>query len=248
MDDFFGSLGGLPWYQLRCLRFIADSAAQREADAAVSSGSVLADRRASSNGAHSSNSSTAHHSNGSAHAGAVSSGARSGVNGSAGTGPDFGGSTAAGADADEQFHMPCGVDLECSPQAARRAAAQGLQALPYMAEIYPIGGEAIASSASQLPHGSLQPATMINSTDITEMDAVVMLPARRWRSPGSHRRGDRGERADGDAALLRADAAGGPPARSAGGACCAEAIVDGTMTVAVASMAPCLGQQGYQHK
>ena len=141
VDDFFGSLGGLPWYQLRCLRFIADAAAQREADAAASSGSVLADRRASSNGAHSSDSSPVHHSNGSAHTDAVSSSARSGVNGSAGAGGDFGGSTAAGADADEQFHMPCGVDLERSPQAARRAAAQGLQALPYMAEIYPIGGE-----------------------------------------------------------------------------------------------------------
>jgi hypothetical protein len=211
VDDFFGSLGGLPWYQLRCLRFIADSAAQRETDAATSSGSILADRRASSNGAHSSNSGAASTLNGSGRANAVGSGARNGVDSSAGAGDGFG-AGAAGADADEQFHMPCGVDLECSPQAARRAAAQGLQALPYMAEIYPIGGEAVASSASQLPHGSLQHAAIMHSTDITEMEAVVTLPTRRWRSPGSHRRGDRGERADGNAALLRADAAGGSPA------------------------------------
>ncbi len=148
MDDFFGSLGGLPWYQLRCLRFIADAAAQRETDAAASSGSILADRRASGTGAHSSGSGAAStingstHStlNGSAHIDAVSSSARRGGDGSAGTGGDFGGSAAAGAGS-EQFHMPCGVALERSPQAARRAAAQGLQALPYMAEIYPIGGE-----------------------------------------------------------------------------------------------------------
>lgn len=152
VDDFFGSLGGLPWYQLRCLRFIADAAAQRETDAAASSGSILADRRASSDGAHSSHSGAVNTLDGSARADADISSARSGIDGSAGTGADFSSSAAAGAD-DERFHMPCGVDLERNPQAARRAAAQGLQALPYMAEIYPIGGEAIASFATQRAFG-----------------------------------------------------------------------------------------------
>lgn len=48
----------------------------------------------------------------------------------------------------QQWHMPAGIDLEHNPQAARRAAAKGIQSLPYMAEIYPIGGE-ICSTVSQ---------------------------------------------------------------------------------------------------
>ena len=91
VEDFFDSLGGLPWYQLRCMRFIADAAL---ADSHDSSGSTPA------------------------------------------------WADTAGPEAEQPaFHMPSGVDLEHDADAARRAAAQGLQSLPYMAEIYPIGGE-----------------------------------------------------------------------------------------------------------
>lgn len=204
VDDFFDSLGGLPWYQLRCLRFIADAAAQQEADRSQSNGAAAANGLAarSSNGSNgsvngsvssamysssndlitghgingtdggnahkahngtgmgvsgtSSNVSAVHGSSNGSIVGRTQSGATgssSGVNGSNGvngihgvnsndsTGNECGcDGAAAVADGEQTFHMPCGVNLEQNPGAARRAAAQGLQALPYMAEIYPIGG------------------------------------------------------------------------------------------------------------
>ncbi len=103
VDDFFGSLGGLPWYQLRCLRFVADAAEQAEgSDASAAAALDCSD-----------------------------SGATGGC----------GAAAASLCDGQQAFHMPTGVDLENDVEAATRAAAQGLQALPYMAEIYPIGGE-----------------------------------------------------------------------------------------------------------
>jgi hypothetical protein len=81
--------------------------------------------------------------------------------------------------------MPCGVDLECNPQAARRAAAQGLQALPYMAEIYPIGGVLPTLLMHAHSHwcmqGAMDPAHVYHNTIVTSMSI------RCWRPPGSHR-------------------------------------------------------------
>ena len=118
MDDFFGSLGGLPWYQLRCMRFIADAAAQRAADATTGGASVSGATASSS-----------------AAGGSIAVADATDSAPCRGTG---GVGTSEGCTA---LHMPCGVDLQHDVEAARRAAAQGLQALPYMAEIYPIGGE-----------------------------------------------------------------------------------------------------------
>lgn len=157
MDEFFGSLGGLPWYQLRCLRFIADAAAQREADGSGSNGSAHSSASGAINGSSAIggissnvNRSTSNGVNGSA-SNVLNGSVSHGINGSA-TLSSGGGGTATVADGEQMFHMPCGVDLECNPQAARRAAAQGLQALPYMAEIYPIGGE--SSTPCNSVHGS----------------------------------------------------------------------------------------------
>lgn len=39
------------------------------------------------------------------------------------------------------FHLPCGPNLATDQVAASKATATGLEALPRMAEIYPVGGE-----------------------------------------------------------------------------------------------------------
>lgn len=253
VDDFFDSLGGLPWYQLRCLRFIADAAVQQEADRSHSNGAAAANGLAasSSNGSNGSTSGTvtsaaygsssglitghgingtdggnahdAHNgagvssngngchgsSNGSS-VGRTSNGATSssnGVNGSSGVN----GSTSTGngrccegaaavADGEQTFHMPCGVDMEQNPGAARRAAAQGLQALPYMAEIYPIGGEDLGvlvyqvSKPAQAPNELALLACMHSDVDKLNTDVerrpchVVQARATAWvssmRGPG----------------------------------------------------------------
>lgn len=104
VDDFFGSLGGLPWYQLRCLRFVADAATEQAEGSGASAAAALDCSDSSATGG-------------------------------------CGDAAASLCDGQQAFHMPTGVDLENDVEAATRAAAQGLQALPYMAEIYPIGGE-----------------------------------------------------------------------------------------------------------
>lgn len=265
MDDFFASLGGLPWYQLRCLRFIADAAEQdsptppaspsghtnghtngytsghsngctnghinghtnghsngngysserptgitnghRTASNGRSNGHMSNQTNGHSNG-HTSNQTNGHsngHTNGHATGYASSPGlegmpidisgvvdrihevpgSSGGVNGHKLNGHGVNGAKApnghingqsisdsrhshsdsTGSSLEQtdnyapQFHMPTGIDLENDAEAARRAAAHGLQALPYMAEIYPIGGapalDAKLSSAMLMQQSSV---------------------------------------------------------------------------------------------
>lgn len=44
------------------------------------------------------------------------------------------------------FHLPCGPNLATDQLAASKATATGLEALPRMAEIYPVGGKRSHSS------------------------------------------------------------------------------------------------------
>lgn len=193
VDDFFGSLGGLPWYQLRCLRFIAEAAARESAETGApagrdsngcsdghSTGSGSGRRKGHCGGRSSGHSNgrssmhasvgglgaqsvgisgtpaavspgsrgpTGHRMNGSSCDAGSDSSSVGGANGRSSSGGCSKGRalSSGGAAAEQlqggqpQFHMPTGIDLQ-DAEAARRAAAHGLHALPYMAEIYPIGG------------------------------------------------------------------------------------------------------------
>jgi hypothetical protein len=92
---------------------------------------------------------------------------------------------AAAADTDEansqqQWHMPKGVDLQHDHAAARRAVAQGIHSLPYMAEIYPIGGEAPVACLSPF----VAPAGPNFRAD--NMNSVVMSSCEGCRPSGMY--------------------------------------------------------------
>lgn len=185
VDHFFGSLGGLLWYHLRCLRFI-DEASTAEPQTAAgnepsrswangaeaphntdchlplrhdsaadgnSPGSDTSSNTVASNSRHAAHSfplNARHGMNGlksSSGGPGHCNGVTNSINGSSiGSAPVAAPATAVGTAAvdthsQQQWHMPAGIDLQHDPEAARRAAAKGIQSLPYMAEIYPIGGE-----------------------------------------------------------------------------------------------------------
>ena len=123
MHAFYDAIGGLPGYQQRCLEMIA---AGRAAAAASADGGA---------------SSSADPGNGRA---APRLGQHEGPGGR--EQGDLRGDPAQG-DAGVRFHLPRGPDL-AGPDGralAAAAAAAGLEALPRMAEIYPIGGAHLES-------------------------------------------------------------------------------------------------------
>ena len=94
-----------------------------------------------------------------------------------------GGSDGRGAPNDVVLHMPVGVDLANDRAAARRAAADGLHALPYMAEVYPLGGAGDRLGLTCDASGDCLPTAMLPYCGRTLLEGLVRdLQARRRRS------------------------------------------------------------------
>lgn len=64
---------------------------------------------------------------------------------------------------ERRFLVPKPVDLaaEDGREVARAAALQGLQAMPFMAEIYPVGGEHLPPGGVPLPQGEMIPGSAL---------------------------------------------------------------------------------------
>ena len=72
-----------------------------------------------------------------------------------------------------KLHMPLGVDLAHDVVAARRAAANGLTALPYMAEIYPLGGAGDRLGLKCEVSGDCLPTAMLCYCGRTLLEGLV---------------------------------------------------------------------------
>jgi len=72
-----------------------------------------------------------------------------------------------------KLHMPLGVDLAHDVVAARRAAANGLTALPYMAEIYPLGGAGDRLGLKCEVSGDCLPTAMLQYCGRTLLEGLV---------------------------------------------------------------------------
>ena len=111
VEDFYDSIGGLVGYQLQCLRLIHDQAALEP----WPGGDAAAGSTASS---------------GSGNLSSSTSGCEE--------------CASSAVDGETEYLVPSGLDLASADpqqaQQARAATAAGISALPYMAEIYPLGG------------------------------------------------------------------------------------------------------------
>ena len=75
--------------------------------------------------------------------------------------------------ADVVLHMPVGVDLANDRAAARRAAADGLHALPYMAEVYPLGGAGDRLGLKCDASGDCLPTAMLPYCGRTLLEGLI---------------------------------------------------------------------------
>lgn len=92
-----------------------------------------------------------------------------------------GAGSGGGCEAGVKLHMPLGVDLAHDAAAARRAAADGLQALPYMAEIYPLGGAGDRLGLKCEHSGDCLPTAMLQYCGRTLLEGLVRdLQVRSW--------------------------------------------------------------------
>ena len=71
------------------------------------------------------------------------------------------------------LHMPVGVDLANDRPAARRAAADGLHALPYMAEVYPLGGAGDRLGLKCDASGDCLPTAMLPYCGRTLLEGLI---------------------------------------------------------------------------
>ena len=76
-------------------------------------------------------------------------------------------------EADVKLHMPRGVDLGNDQPAARRAAADGLLALPHMAEIYPLGGAGDRLGLKCEHSGDCLPTAMLQYCGRTLLEGLL---------------------------------------------------------------------------
>ena len=83
------------------------------------------------------------------------------------------GSGDGGAPSDVVLHMPVGVDLANDRAAARRAAADGLHALPYMAEVYPLGGAGDRLGLKCDASGDCLPTAMLPYCGRTLLEGLI---------------------------------------------------------------------------
>ena len=96
----------------------------------------------------------------------------------------------AGSDAGEgtKFHMPQGLNIAYNRRAAAAAAATGLEALPHMGEILPLGGQSqLPTVAAPSAHGksslcSFETWPTIAALSAYRKRALCSLETRRGRS------------------------------------------------------------------
>ena len=69
-----------------------------------------------------------------------------------------------GSEEETKFHMPQGLNIAYNRQKAAAAAATGLEALPHMGEILPLGGAGPFSTEWHLPPQILHTATLTRYT------------------------------------------------------------------------------------
>ena len=101
-----------------------------------------------------------------------------------------GGAGNGSAPRDVVLRMPVGVDLANDRLAARRAAADGLHALPYMAEVYPLGGAGDRLGLKCDASGDCLPTAMLPYCGRTLLEGLVrdlQVRARFWHSSCSCR-------------------------------------------------------------
>ena len=97
-------------------------------------------------------------------------------------GSSDGGGDGRVAPSDVVLHMPVGVDLANDCPAARRAAADGLHALPYMAEVYPLGGAGDRLGLKCDASGDCLPTAMLPYCGRTLLEGLIRdLQARHSR-------------------------------------------------------------------
>ena len=77
------------------------------------------------------------------------------------------------APCDVVMHMPVGVDLANDRPAARRAAADGLYALPFMAEVYPLGGAGDRLGLKCDASGDCLPTAMLPYCGRTLLEGLI---------------------------------------------------------------------------
>lgn len=226
VDHFFSSLGGLPWYHLRCLQFIDeattaqlhsthDSTASHSRVKGTENRQSDSGNRSAGRGSETSSRSSGTGVRSTSFAAECSCGGHGVPNSftttataatSYNTNADFdfsvfgddtansanGSSNGSVAAADilcqQQWHMPSGVDLQHDPAAARRAVAKGIQSLPYMAEIYPIGGAGDRLGLIDEKTGESVPTAMLPYCGRTLLESLLRdLQAREvlhWRLTG----------------------------------------------------------------
>lgn len=124
MEEFYDSLGGLAGYQAQCLQLLAAADAEGGADAGAGATPASLDSFDSSSSMDASLCST-------------DDAWPAGMLGAA-----AGSSSGSGGSSSTEFLVPAGLDLASPAQAAAAAAAvaDGIRAVPRMAEIYPLGG------------------------------------------------------------------------------------------------------------
>lgn len=202
VEDFYDSIGGLLGYQLTCLQLIAEQRPSSDSGSGTSCNSSGSASGPSSPGASTTSASSA-------------------------------------ADGETEYLVPCGLDLASDhpamAAAARAATAAGISSLPAMAEIYPLGGaggpgrswraragEGVIGGTMQEGQASSCPLEASASASAWRFSAAhPLLPCPcnviRRRPVGPCLRGNGREPAHGGAAVLRAQPAGEPGPRPAGG-------------------------------
>ena len=82
-------------------------------------------------------------------------------------------SSSQGVQSDVVLRMPVGVDLANDLPAARRAASDGLHALPYMAEVYPLGGAGDRLGLKCDASGDCLPTAMLPYCGRTLLEGLI---------------------------------------------------------------------------